>query len=262
MPAPSPTCTVQDGAGSPQATLDGVDVTAGNTITIQLASLAGVRGWSITVVGRDDAVASPTLTVNYTTCTATFTAPAAPWALLFQSVVNGGVDLNGQVQDDYTATFAIFATGSGGVRLLAVNERYEGSNEFGWITKINDVIRTLQGGATTAGRTVTTNATVTTVATIAIPDNCNFVMEVYAAAKKAATATKAFFAYRQAYYRNGGAPTAWGTSPVDLGTDADGNPWTVTLVVSGNNVLVKVTGAAATTIAWQWDVKTLVSTDT
>lgn len=261
MPSPSPTCTVKDGAGSPQSTLDGVNVTAGNTITIQLASLAGVRGWSITVVGRDDAVASPTLTVNYTTCTATFTAPAAPWALIFQSRVNGGVDLNGQAQDDYTTTFGVYCTGSGNARLMAVNERTEGSSGFGWITKINSLLRTLIGGVPLAGETTTTDATVTTIATIAIPDNTNIAIEVYVGAKKAATATKAFFAYRQKYYRNGGAPTAWGTSPEDIGTDADGNPWTVTFAVSGNNVLVKLTGAAATTIKWQWEVKTLVSTN-
>jgi hypothetical protein len=261
MPSPSPTCTVKDGAGSPQATLDGVDVTAGNTITIQLASLAGVRGWSIAVVGRDDAVASPALTVNYTTCTATFTAPAAPWALIFQSQVNGGVDLNGQAQASYTTTFGVFGNGSGNARLMAVNERTEGSAAFGWITKINALLRTLVGGVPIAGATVTTDATVTTIATIAVADNTNIAIEVYAGAKKAATATKAFFAYRQKYYRNGGAPTAWGTSPESIGTDADGNPWTVTFAVSGNNVLVKITGAAATTIKWQWEVKTLVSTN-
>ncbi len=256
MANPSPVCTVADGAGTPQATTNGVDVTAGNTITIQLASLAGVGPWAIAIVGLDDLVAAPVVTVNSTTKTATFVAPAAPWAIIFESLVNNGIDANKKAQSSYRTTFGIYC----GSRLMASNERQEGSLAFGWITKINNLIRG-NAGSSSAGLLATSDATVTTFATVPIPANSNITIEVYASVKKAATATKAFFAYRQKYYRNGAGPVAWGTSPTDLGTDADGNPWTITFVVSGNDVLVKATGAAATTLKWQWQVKTLSVAD-
>lgn len=259
---PSPLCTVQDGAGTPQATTNGVDVTAGNTITVQLQDLA-CRSWAISIVGWDDAFTSgtvPALTVNTTTKTATFTAPAGPWALNLQSVVDGGKDLNGTTQASYTSSIGIYCTASGSLRLFFTNERDEGSSAYGWITKINAIIRALSSGSSTSGRVQTTNATPTTVATIAVPDFTSMTIEFYAQPKKVGAANRATHFRRQRVYRQGGGPTTWGTSPEDIGTDANGETWTTDFSISGNNVLCRVTGQAATTIDWTFEVKTIRTT--
>lgn len=138
---PSPVCTVKDGSGSPQTTENGVDVTAGNTITIALAATTGVNIWSLSVFGSDEQVAVPTVTVNYVTKTATFVAPAAPWSLLFKSVVNNGIDSSGTVQAALTATFKVSTLTGSGYRLVASNETSENNQAFGWTALFNAGIR-------------------------------------------------------------------------------------------------------------------------
>jgi len=262
MPSPSPTCTVQDGAGSPQSTLDGVDVTAGNTITIQLASLAGVRGWSITVAGTDDEVATPTISVNSTTKTATFTAPAGVWALVFQSQINGGVDLDGQVQDSYTTTFGIYSTGIGGYRLFAVNERYEGSNAFGWTTKVNALIRTLASNSLVVPEYTTSSESAHVVATIAVPASTSVVVEIYVLGirdQDAAQSDHVFLAYRRMFTRVASGGLATNGALADLGCINAGGDLAATIVVSSNNILVK-TGDGGNDATWNVEVKTFTLT--
>ena len=111
----------------------------------------------------------PALTVNTTTKTATFTAPAGPWALKPAVRRRRRRDLNGTTQASYTSSIGIYCTASGSARLFFTNRRDEGSSAYGWITKVNAIIRALAGGNITAGKVQTTDATVTTVATIAVP---------------------------------------------------------------------------------------------
>jgi hypothetical protein len=129
---------------------------------VQLASLAGVSTWSLTIAGQDELVAPPSLSINSTTKTATYTAPAAGSALLFKSVVNAGVDLNGVAQPSYTTTFTVYTLTAGGKRVLASNERTEGSTSFGWIVPINTLIRG-GGGSFTAGGDLTGTSSSQTV---------------------------------------------------------------------------------------------------
>jgi len=148
VPAPDPTCTVKDGAGAPQATTNGVNVTAANTITIALVSTTGVNTWSISVVGTDELVATPALTIDSLNKTATFTAPAAPWSLLFESKVNGG-ELQGVVQSSYTTRFKVCCLTGGGLRLLATGEKLENHATFGWASVVNGPARVGAGTAVT-----------------------------------------------------------------------------------------------------------------
>lgn len=137
---PSPTCLVNS-----TSTVDGVDVTATSTVTIQLSSLADVNVWSISCIGTDEtnvaATINSSLSINQTTKTATFTAPAVGSALIFQSVINNGLGTNRRVDLTYTTTFGIYVLASGGIRVGAVNETTEGDTDFGWITKINVLSR-------------------------------------------------------------------------------------------------------------------------
>jgi hypothetical protein len=140
----SPLCTVNG-----FQTLDGVDVTGASTVTIQLATLAGVKQWSIQCIATDDinTVADINATlipnINYVTKTATFTAPSAPngSAMIFQSQVNNGQDGNGRTDASLTTRFGIFVLTGGGNRVFAFDERMESNHTFGWLKKINDLIR-------------------------------------------------------------------------------------------------------------------------
>lgn len=141
----SPICQVKDGSGSYTSTTNGVNVTAGNTITIKLYDVSGVKTWSIQCISTDDnhvaATITSGLTVNQTTKTATFTAPADSSSLIFKSIVNGGVDNNGVIQPSYSTTLGVYILTAGALRVGAVGETTEGSASFGWTTKINSLIR-------------------------------------------------------------------------------------------------------------------------
>ena len=140
-------------------------------ITVQLQDPPAVRGRSRSSDGTTPSRSGtvPALTVNTTTKTATFTAPAGPWALNLQSVVDGGKGLNGTTQASYTSSIGVYCTASGLRRLFFTNEGDEGSSAYGWIT-VNGIIRALAGGnIDRRARCTTTDARVTTVATIAVP---------------------------------------------------------------------------------------------
>lgn len=139
-------CTVRDGAGSPQSVVSAyAPVTPTNTVTIQLADLTGVSTWSITCTGADEttdaAAITAALVINSTTKTATFTAGAAGKAYLFQSVVNGGNDVNGDEQSSYTTTFKIATLTAGGYAVAAIGETFEHSATYGWTAIVNAFLR-------------------------------------------------------------------------------------------------------------------------
>ena len=135
----SPICTVD---GSP--TVDGVDVTAGATITIALVDTA-VEAWEIECVHTDDSITTAsvnsTLVVNNTLKTATFTAPALGTATIWRSRVNSGRDINGRLDPSLVTTFGVYVLSAQGNRVIAVNETTEGSSAYGWTEPINEILR-------------------------------------------------------------------------------------------------------------------------
>src|SRR5688572_13110260 len=141
---PSPTCEIDDNGGGFTATTNGKDVTPAGTVTIRLASAAGVGVWEITCITTDETSDAETVTtslvVNQTNKTATFTAPSSGKAYRFQSRVNNGIDSNGVVQASYTTTFCVY-TLTGGRRVHAVDETFESHATFGWVGDMNSVIR-------------------------------------------------------------------------------------------------------------------------
>lgn len=150
----SPACTV-----NATATTNGVDLTPATTATIALADVAGVTAWSILAVNTDElnlaASVNATLTVDALTKTATFTVPAAGSAVVFESIVNNGRDVNGRVAAAYTTRFAIYTLTSTGFRVCAFDESLEGNAAFGWIAKLNPLIRTATTSPASAGAGLT-----------------------------------------------------------------------------------------------------------
>lgn len=100
------------------------------------------------------------------------------------------------------------------------------------------------------GRVQTTNATVTTILTIPLDDNTTTKVFVELAGQSDGTNTGAAYERVAAYRRNdAGAPALIGAVATPF-TAEDTAGWDITLTLSGNNLLIQVTGAAATTIDW------------
>jgi hypothetical protein len=127
--------------------INGVNVTASSTVTIALASNAGVSNWNVICLGTDElntpAAVNATLVVNHSSNTATFTAPGSGSAMIFQTQINNGIDINGVIQPNYTTTFGVYVLTGTSHRVGAQGETNEGSAAFGWITKLNPIIRAL-----------------------------------------------------------------------------------------------------------------------
>jgi len=131
-------------------TSGGVDVTPGDTVSIQLDDTLGVGSWYLTVVGVDEVTANPPVLVNVLTSPDTpglvvsptsivsFTVPVGRGqAYILRSSVNG---------PSITTTFGIFVRTAAGFRVGAVGERFEGDPVFGWTTTLNQFIRNGGGG--------------------------------------------------------------------------------------------------------------------
>jgi hypothetical protein len=154
---PSPLCTV-----NAASTINGVDVTAGSTVTIALVDTAGVKQWNISSVSTDDLLAASTITAGLTidsvAKTATFTAPAAGSAILFQSVVNAGKDANGAADTTLTTRFGVFVKTTSGFRTSAFGQTTEGNAAFGWTADLNQLARNTLVTPASAGTGMTYSA--------------------------------------------------------------------------------------------------------
>lgn len=135
---PSATCTVNN-----ISSLSSVDVTPQSTVTVKLADPTGASNWTLSCVSTDDgnssATINNTLSINSLTKTATFTSPALG-SMVFQSVVNGGRDVNGAVQANLTYSFMVCVPDNG-FRYIAANETVERDKINGWTKPVNDLIR-------------------------------------------------------------------------------------------------------------------------
>lgn len=154
---PSPVCTV-----NAASTGNGVNVASASTVTIQLFDTAGVNVWSIQCLTTDDLQVASNITgslsINSITKTATFTAPTTTVgaALIFESRVNGGLDINGRNDASLTTRFGIFIlTAANSLRVGAFDETVEGNAAFGWTAKFNAGVR----AAAAAGLTPTVEGT-------------------------------------------------------------------------------------------------------
>ena len=147
----SPICTVN---GS--TTGNGVDVAKNSTVTIAIADTAGVKAWSLRCITTDDNHSAATITsalsINLVSKTATFTSPNVSdgAAMIFESKVNGGLDINGRVDESLTTRFGVYVvTDTGNLRVGAFDETVEGNASFGWLVKFNAGIRSAAASALT-----------------------------------------------------------------------------------------------------------------
>ena len=151
----SPICKVNG-----NTTGNGVNVAKNTLTTIAIADTAGVKSWSLRCISSDEnqvpATITAGLTVDQITKTATFTSPNTDngVALIFESEVNGGLDVNGRKDASLTTRFGVFVlTNPGSLRVGAFDETLEGSASYGWLTKFNATVRSAGVGGVTPALT-------------------------------------------------------------------------------------------------------------
>ena len=144
----SPICTVNG-----NTTGNGVNVAANSAVTIAIADTAGVKSWSLRCISTDEnhiaATISDGISIDQITKTATLTSPNATTgaALIFESEVNGGLDVNGRKDPSLTTRFGVFVlTSPGSLRVGAFDETTEGDASFGWTSKFNAAVRAAGSG--------------------------------------------------------------------------------------------------------------------
>lgn len=98
----------------------------------------------------------------------------------------------------------------------------------------------------------TTDATVTTIATIPTTTNASGFLEVRLVARQGASTNTKTGELRRGFYNNAGAATVISSDDTLFFHSAGGpTAWDLDSAVSGANVLVRVTGTAATNIDWK-----------
>lgn len=111
-------------------------------------------------------------------------------------------------------------------------------------TKIDDLT------AQTINTVSTTDATVTTIATIPIADDSVNVIDVRCLARRTDVDEAAGYVHRAIVFRRAaGGATLLGAEDSQFTREED-NQWDFEIVVSGNNVLLEVTGRASRNIDW------------
>ena len=104
----------------------------------------------------------------------------------------------------------------------------------------------------------TTNATPTTISTLAIGTSKIHCYRVVLAGLQSNSSNGAYYERLAGYKNNAGTVTLIGSAASPI-TAEDNAAWDITLTISGTNVLVQVTGAAATTIEWETIIEEVVT---
>lgn len=105
--------------------------------------------------------------------------------------------------------------------------------------------------ATNIASVQTTDASATTIATLAITDETTNIIHADIIGIKSDGTDRAVWELTVGIYRTGaGSAALVGTTSTDYSGESDASWGTPTLTASGNNLLVQVTGKAATTIDW------------
>ena len=107
------------------------------------------------------------------------------------------------------------------------------------------------GSGRITGSTTTTNATPTTIATIATTTNATNLIEVYVNAYQTSASSYGVWKRTLTVTNVSGTPTIQAINSDVTKTSSGLSANSISFSVSGSNILVQVTGIAATTIGWK-----------
>jgi len=103
--------------------------------------------------------------------------------------------------------------------------------------------------------TSTTDATVTTLYTFTMPDNASALIQAEVTGLETDGSNRNNYIIAGAFYRDGGNATQQGSTVSILSIESDATWGAVEFAVSGNDVIVRATGAASTNITWISETK-------
>lgn len=233
-------------------------VEPGSTVNLALSSTQGVNSVQWTVEGsHDPAATNPTITPGGSPlgATASFTMPSGlGQSYRIQCQINGGEDANGQAQELYTRSAVVGVANSNGLLPFASGETYERSVTHGSTKDINTAIG---NGMVNAARSIvtTTDATAEVIATIETQSDYQYLVYAVASSREDSSSNSAWQSIRFLYTNKGGTLAQQGDTYFDdLNYDdiAQGN---LSVATSGTNILVRLTGKAATTIRHEYIVE-------
>ena len=122
-----------------------VTVSPGSEVTVRLSDPTGANQWILQALSTDErnnvAIVQNSISIiDPVNKVATFTFPnSLGSSVLFQSLINNGVDINGIQRPEWSQKFKIVSR-LAGLEVLATNETSE-CGPFGWIKPVNEVIR-------------------------------------------------------------------------------------------------------------------------
>jgi hypothetical protein len=157
------------------STANGVDVSPGASVSIQLADTSGVTGWFLQIIGTDELSSAPIL-AGVNTLTNQVTSPGTVVTLTFPAAAGSALGFRSEVQGTggpIATTFGVYSLTTFATRVGFVTETREGDTDFGWATKLNPLIRSGGGGGGGGGGGYTLTE-VTDVQTIPAGQVMNF----------------------------------------------------------------------------------------
>lgn len=149
--AVSPAVEIKVNSGSYVTAVGGVNVAAGDVVTIRLVS-TNVDSWYCQCISTDDLSDKDAINAGATpdpvAHTLTFTVPAGSpgRTFRFESVVNGMLTQQ-RLDSSLRTTFALYVLTTGGRRVLAADEQLESDPVFGYIASVNALIRNPSPGS-------------------------------------------------------------------------------------------------------------------
>lgn len=119
----------------------------------------------------------------------------------------------------------------------------DGSNNLSWSQSSGGILYV-------EGTDITLNQTPTNVVSLSIDDDTNYILDATIVGRCTSASDRASFIRRADVYReSAGSATILSTVDATFTRKSDAS-WDATLVVSGNNAAVQVTGASSKTIHW------------
>jgi hypothetical protein len=188
------------------------------------------------------------------------------WALLYTRGINSSVP-DGAAAVGIALDAPNLATDGSRIITAGVNGAVKfsvdrlGKTAIGFAT-VATALLSLKGHAAFAGSEAqrdtaavqTTDATVTTLFSKTLSDNTLYYFEVSIIGRDAGGTNRAYYQRKLRVHRQGGGGATAGTIQTPV-TDESNAAWDATIDVNGNDVRVRVTGAAGVTINWACEVR-------
>jgi hypothetical protein len=218
-----------------------------------VSSLTGVQTVLWEIVGNDNSArVNPTITAagSPNGATASFTMPADPGDGLGQCyLVRCTVSDGGTPVSSVSSSAVVGVNNPLGVLPLAYGEETERSSTHGWVHPYNKL---MAGNPRSYASVTTTDATTTTVLTIPIDANTTVSCGARWFGRIVAGNTQAMRESTFVIRRVGAGPVQWGSTNDVFSTTKDDAGWgALDFAISSNNLIIRVTGMAATSINWK-----------